>query len=147
MNKDLVSYSHAQVRVWVHVSLKTKYCNEVFDIKEFREACKEEIIEIFQAHDIEYDRIGFDSNHFHVILDLAFWAVPDLMKVMKGTSGRKLLQKFPEIKKKYFYGSGLWSRTKYVYSVGRDKKAVERYIAKQKYFHITKDQATLFDFT
>jgi len=146
MNKDLVSYSHAQYRIWVHVSLKVKYCHEVFDIREFREACQDMMFEIFERHKIEYDTIGFDSNHFHVILDLAKWQVSALMKVIKGTSGKKLLQQFPEIKKKYFYGSGLWSGTKYVYSVGRDKRSVERYVAKQKYFNITKDQTTLGDF-
>ena len=65
---------------------------------------------------------------------------------MKGVSGRKLLQRFPEIKKKYFWGSGLWSGTKYVYSVGRDKKDIERYVAKQKYFSVNKGQRSLFEF-
>ena len=146
MNTDLVSYSHAQIRIWVHISLKVKYCHEVFDIREFREACQEMMIEIFKVHKIEYDRIGFDSNHFHTILDLARWKIDDLIKVMKGISGYKLLKQFPEIKKKYFYGSGLWSGTKYVYSVGRDKASVERYIAKQKYFSVVKGQRSLFEF-
>lgn len=44
MNTDLVSYSHAQIRIWVHISLKVKYCHEVFDIREFREACQEMMI-------------------------------------------------------------------------------------------------------
>ena len=146
MNKDLVSYAHAQIRIWVHVSLKIKYCHEVFDIREFREACQEMMIQIFKNHNIECDRIGFDSDHFHTILDLARWKVDDLIKVMKGISGYKLLKQFPEIKKKYFYGSGLWSGTKYVYSVGRDKASVEKYVAKQKYFSVVKGQRSLFEF-
>lgn len=146
MNTDLVSYNHAQIRIWVHISLKVKYCHEVFDIREFREACQEMMIEIFRTHEVEYDRIGFDSNHFHTILDMGLWNAPDLIKIMKGISGYKLLKQFPEIKKKYFYGSGLWSGTKYVYSVGRDKKAVERYVAKQKYFGVLRGQKGLFEF-
>ena len=146
MNNDLVSYAHAQIRIWVHISLKVKYCHEVFDIREFREACQEMMIQIFESHKIEYDRIGFDSNHFHTILDMGMWQISDLIKVMKGISGKKLLEKFPGIKQKYFYGSGLWSGTKYVYSVGRDKKSVERYVAKQKYFNVIKGQKSLFEF-
>ena len=146
MNTDLVSYAHAQMRIWIHVSLKVKYCKEVFDIREFREACQEMMIQIFESHSIEYDRIGFDSNHFHTIIDLGLWKISELIKVMKGISGKKLLERFPEIKKKYFYGSGLWSGTKYVYSVGRDKASVERYVAKQKYFSVLKGQRTLFEF-
>lgn len=146
MNTDLVSYNHAQIRIWVHISLKVKYCHNVFDIREFREACEKQMIEIFNTYHIEYDRIGFDSNHLHTILDLARWKIDNLIKVMKGISGYKLLKQFPEIKAKFFWGSGLWSGTKYVYSVGRDKKAVERYVAKQKYFGVPRGQKGLFEF-
>jgi len=144
--KDTVSYAHAQYRIWVHLPLKIKYTHKVFEIREFREACYDLMIEIFENHKIEYETIGFDSNHFHVILDMAKWQVSDLVKVIKGTSGKKLLQAFPWIKKMYFYGSGLWSGTKYVYSVGRDKDAMKKYVAKQKFFRVAKNQTTLSDF-
>lgn len=146
MNNDLVSYSHGQIRIWIHLSFKIKYCHNVFDIKEVREFCKNLMLEIFEGKQIECEKIGFDSNHFHAILDLALWGISDLVKVMKGISGKKLLEKFPEIKKKYFWKSGFWSGTKYVYSVGRDKKDIERYVAKQKYFSFPKNQMTLSDF-
>ena len=146
MENDLVSYNHAQIRIWVHISFKVKFTHEVFDIREFREACQKQMDEIFSTHKIECDRIGFDSNHFHAIVDLARWDITTLVKVIKGTSGKKLLEQFPEIKKKYFWGSGLWSGTKYVYSVGRDKFAIEKYVAKQKYFGIPAGQKSLFEF-
>ena len=146
MNNDLVSYNNAQIRIWVHLSLKIKYCHHVFDIKQFREACKTMMIEIFKNYKIEYGTIGFDSNHFHTIVDLARWDINNLIKIMKGISGYKLLKQFPEIKQKFFWGSGLWSGTKYVYSVGRDKKAIERYVSGQKYFNFGKEQTQLFEF-
>ena len=146
MNNDLVSYSHAQIRIWVHLSLKTKYAHNVFDDREFREACQKEMKMIFEQNKIECDRIGFDSNHFHVIIDLARWSVTTLVKVVKGTSGKHLLEKFPSVKRKFFWGSGLWSGTKYVYSIGRDKKSIERYVAKQKYFGVSVGQKSLFEF-
>ena len=146
MNSDLVSYNHAQIRIWVHISLKTKYAHDVFDIREFREACQKQMEDLFQMHKIECDRIGFDSNHFHTIIDLALLNIIDVVKIMKGTSGKKLLKQFPSIKKKFFWGSGLWSGTKYVYSIGRDKASVERYVAKQKYFGVPKGQRSLFEF-
>lgn len=146
MNNDLVSYSHAQIRIWVHLSLKTKYAHEVFDIREFREACQKQMQEIFEKQKIECDRIGFDSNHFHAIIDLARFDITTLIKIVKGTSGMKLLKQFPDIKKKFFWGSGLWSGTKYVYGVGRDKMSVERYVAKQKYFGVPAGQKSLLEF-
>ena|SRR3989344_122099 len=146
MNNDLVSYGHAQIRIWVHIFFKTKYAHNVFDLKVFRDSCKDMMQEIMAVNKIECDTIGFDSNHFHAIIDLARWPVNSLVKVLKGTSGKKLLEKFPAIKKKFFWGSGLWSGTKYVYSVGRDKQAIEQYVSKQKYFKITKNQTSLLDF-
>jgi len=46
------------------------------------------------------------------------YTVADVAKKLKGTSGRKLLQEFPYMKRKYFWGSGLWSPTVYFDSVG-----------------------------
>ncbi|RLG15276.1 MAG: hypothetical protein DRN71_01790 [Candidatus Nanohalarchaeota archaeon] len=62
------------------------------------------------------------------------WSLPDVCKKVKGTTGRKLLEMFPQIKKTYFWGSGLWSQTKYFYSIGRDRTSVQRYVGKQRYF-------------
>ena len=104
------------------------------------------MIQIFHDYGIEYDCIGFDSDHFHAILDLGLKQISELIKIMKGVSGRKLLEKFPEIKKEYFWGSGLWSGTKYVFSVGRDIKEIEKYVAKQKYFGTQRGQKSLFEF-
>jgi len=140
MENDLVSYNHAQIRIWVHISFKVKFTHEVFDIREFREACQKQMDEIFSTHKIECDRIGFDSNHFHAIVDLARWDITTLVKVIKGTSGKKLLEQFPEIKKKYFWGSGLWGRQYYCYSIGSDMNMIQNYIKKQKFFTIMQDK-------
>ena len=68
--------------------------------------------------------------------------------LFKGTSGRKLFQQFPEVKKKYFWGSGLWARSIYFYGVGRDKESMEKYMEKQKFFNrkLPKHQTTLGKF-
>lgn len=146
MNKDLVSRSHSQVRVWIHLSLKTKYTHKVFEwYPELREACKNIMLGIFEENRIEMSMIGFDDNHFHSIIDLGFNSVPDLLKKMKGTSGRKLLEMFPEVKKRCFYGSGFWSRTKYVYGIGRDMESMKKYISKQKFF-LNRNQTKLPSF-
>jgi len=58
--------------------------------------------------------------------------------------------KFPEVKRKYFWGSGLWAKSIYFYGVGRDKKQMEDYIAKQKFarklISIDSNQKTLSAF-
>ena len=149
MNEDLVKYSHSVVRIWGHFSLKTKYAHNVFENHpEFREASEKMILEIFDEINMEVDTYGFDDNHFHAIIDLGLWNLPDLCKKLKGITGRKLLNQFPEIKKKYFWGSGLWSRAKYFYSIGRNKASVQKYVAKQKFFrnNLLNQQTTLTSF-
>ena len=135
MNDDLVRRGHCVSRIWGHFSLKIKYAHKIFEKHpEFRGACECLMLEIFNEMGIEVDTYGFDDNHFHAIIDLGFWSLPDVCKRVKGTTGRKLLEMFPYIKKSYFWGSGLWSRTKYFYSIGRDRTSVQRYVGKQKYF-------------
>lgn len=149
MNDDLVRRSHSVVRIWGHFSLKTKYAHNVFEEHpDFRDACRDMILSLFGEMEIEVDTHGFDDNHFHAIIDLGLWSLPEVCKKVKGTTGRKLLGMFPHIKKKYFWGSGLWSRTKYFYSIGRDKASIQKYVAKQKFFKSTLpiSQATLDSF-
>lgn len=149
MKQDLVRYSHGVGRLYAHVRFKTKYCHKVFEKHpEFREACEKMFYEIGEDKSIRLDAVGFDDNHVHFITDVGLKSIPYIKKTLKGTTGRKLLKQFPEIKKKYFWGSGLWARSIYFYGVGRDKKSMEKYIAKQKFFkrELPKDQTTLASF-
>jgi putative transposase len=151
MKQDLVIYSHGVGRLYAHIRFKTKYCHNVFQKEpEFREACEKIFYEIAEENKIDIDIPGFDDNHVHMIVDIGLKSIPDIKKIFKGTSGRKLLQQFPEIKKKYFWGSGLWARSVYFYGVGRDKKQMEEYVAKQKFARrivkVNKHQKTLFAF-
>ncbi len=82
---------------------------------------------------IEILLVGFDRNHVH--MDIRWvrisLSVDAISKKLKGTTARKLLQEFPGIKKKYFWGSGLWSPTIYADSMGREPEQLRAYIANQ----------------
>ena len=54
----------------------------------------------------------------HITIDAGTNGPADVAKALKGTSGRKLLKEFPYLKKKYFWGSGLWSPSIYFDSLG-----------------------------
>jgi len=134
MKQDLVKYSHGVGRLYAHIRFKTKYCHKVFAKEpEFRSACEKMFYEIASENGIDIGVPGFDEDHMHMIVDLGLRSVPEIKKLFKGTSGRKLFKQFPEVKKKYFWGSGLWARSVYFYGVGRDKKQMEAYVAKQKF--------------
>ena len=145
MRETIQKYAHGLSSIYAHLSFKAKYCHKVFDIKEFKEACEECFQKIASEKKIDLQSLGFDSDHIHMICDMGKYSEPELRKIFKGISGCKLLKQFPEIKKKYFWGSGLWGRQYYCYSIGSDMNALKNYIKKQKFFTImqNKEQTTL----
>ena len=148
MKRDTVKYAHGLSRIWVHISFKAKYCHPIFDFKEIREECQNIIKEISDTKSIEIYTIGFDNNHLHLITDLGKYSEPNLRKLFKGTTGKKLLEKFSWLKQKYFWGSGLWGRQYYCYSIGSDIRVLNKYVQKQKFFTAMHhpDQMTLESF-
>lgn len=134
MKRDTVKYAHGLKRIWVHMSFKVKYCHEIFNHKEVREECQKIFEEVAKKHSIKLKSTGFDENHAHLIPDLGNFSEPEVKKIFKGNSGRKLLKKLPWPKKKYFWGSGLWGRQYYCYGIGSDMAVLNEYLRKQKFF-------------
>lgn len=120
-NKDLNSYSSSIGKLEAHISFKVKYCHNIFfsEVAGVQQRCEEIFREVEGGEGFTLHEIGFGENHVHVDMDLGpTYTVADVAKKLKGTSGRKLLKEFPCMKKKYFWGSGLWSPAVYFDSVG-----------------------------
>ena len=114
MKQNLVKYGHGIGRLYAHIRFKTKYTHKVFEKEpEFRAACEKIFYKIAEDNKIDIGIPGFDDNHMHMVVDIGLKSIPQMKKLFKGTSGRKLFQQFPEVKKKYFWGSGLWSPVTY----------------------------------
>ena len=126
-------YSSAVGESWQHAMFKVKYCHEIFDNREIREECDRLLEEASQRYEISIDGKGFDSNHVHMKIDIGIYSKPEVAKKLKGYVAKKLLHKFPEIKKKYFWGSGMWNPSYYM-SSPKDLAALERYLKKQKWY-------------
>lgn len=130
---DFVRGSSSIFRMEAHMSFKTKYCHNVFDIVEFKERCTELMLQAADVIGAEITEIGYDRNHVH--MDIRWMRITlsvDLIaKALKGTSGRKLLEEFPGIKKRFFWGSGLWSPVIYGDSLGREPMQIRSYIRNQ----------------
>ena len=144
---ELVRGSSSVFRIEAHMSFKIKYCHNVFDIvftfgecsslkvmiMEFKDRCTELLLEAAANVGIEITELGYDRNHVH--LDIRWMritlSVDQIAKKLKGTTGRKLLQEFPGIKKRFFWGSGLWSPVIYGDSLGREPDQIREYIRNQ----------------
>ena len=130
---DFIRGSSSVFRLEAHMSFKTKYCHNVFDIAEFKERCRELLLLAAGDIGVEVTEIGFDRNHVHMDIQ---WlritlSVDRISKKLKGTSGRKLLREFPGIKKRFFWGSGLWSPVIYGDSLGREPEQMHGYVRNQ----------------
>ncbi len=123
---DCISGSSAEIRHHsssvgrnvLHMSFKAKYCHEVFNDVQVEKRCEEIFRKVSEEHRWFLREIGFDMDHVHITIDAGTKGPEDVAKALKGTSGRKLLKEFPYLKKKYFWGSGLWSPVVYFDSLG-----------------------------
>ena len=80
------------------------------------------------SHEIVSMEIAIDHVHLFVEADPK-WSPAEIDIQFKGYSGRKILNRHPEIKQRYFWGSGLWKEGYYVGTTGAvSEDAVRRYI-------------------
>ena len=129
---EFVSYSSSVGRLELHVSFKAKYCHPVFRIGQVASRCREIFLSVAEKYGIVIKEVGFDQDHVRLILQLnPSMSVSQAAKLLKGTSGKLLLQEFPYMKSKYFWGSGLWSPVVYFDSIGQEPEQISNYVRNQ----------------
>ena len=132
MKNEIPRHSSCVGEAWMHGMFKIKYCHKIFDDKQIRNYCEKLFQQACGKYDIEIIELGFDNNHVHMLVDIGLYSRPQVAKMLKGYTAKKLLQKFPKIKKQYFWNSGLWNTSYYLESP-KDMKRIISYIRNQKY--------------
>ena len=132
MKTNPVRYSSAVGEVWVMATFKVKYCHKIFDVGAVRQLCDALLNEAFHFYHIRCQKLAFDSDHVHMILDIGLYSKIELAKKLKGYVGRHLLHLLPWLKKSKFWGSGLWNPAYDIRSIN-DMNFYNRYLDKQKY--------------
>ena len=120
---------------WCHATFKVKYCHKVFAIEEVRMFVFDLLNQISAGYNFPLEDVGFGDDHVHFDVDIRIRSKPEVAKIFKGIIGKMVLRKFPEIKKKYFYGSGFWSPAYFLDNIGRNHEEIKRYIRKQDYVY------------
>ena len=115
---EIRHHSSSVGRNVLHLSFKTKYCNNIFNFPEVQKRCEEIFREVCEKRRWVLREIGFDQDHVHITIDAGTKGPEDVAKALKGTAGKKLLKEFPYIKKTYFWGSRFWSPTIFFDSLG-----------------------------
>ncbi|MFA9418406.1 IS200/IS605 family transposase [Natrinema sp. HArc-T2] len=98
------------------------------------ELIRDELAELFRGtaerfgHEIVSMEIATDHVHLFVEADPE-WSPGEIAKQFKRCSGRTILKRHPEIKQRYFWGSGLWKGGYYAGTTGAvSEDVVRRYI-------------------
>jgi len=127
-----------------HMMFKAKYCHNIFDIDEVRQEAGKLFQEAFERYNIRCFGIGFDNNHVHGAIDICMHSRPSAAKCLKGYVAKKLFKRFPWLKQRYFWNSGLWNPSYYM-DTAKDLSKLLNYIKKQKYGEAT-EQTTLLGY-
>lgn len=122
---------------WCHAMFKIKYCHPIFDDERVRFYLVVLLKEISEQYYMPIKKVGFDSNHLHFDVDIRLRSKPEAAKILRGITGKKILNAFPEIKQKYFWDSGFWNPSYFLDNIGSDAERVSEYIGCQKYPAIT----------
>lgn len=113
----------------------------VFPVK-YRKALLEDAVplaivriaeEISLRYDIEFEKIGCDRDHIHILASFPpKYSGSEVVRIFKSITARELFKKFPPLKQE-LWGGEFWSDGFYLGTVGErgDWKTVERYVAGQ----------------
>lgn len=128
-----MSTSHAKFSLGYHIIWCPKYRHQVLV-----DAIEIELKQILAETCTHYEWILVSlevmSDHVHIFLQADPQTAPaEIAKTLKSISAVHLFNKFPKLKSRKFWGSGLWSRGTYYATVGHITEAsVKKYIEMQK---------------
>lgn len=142
---DINSLAHSKWRCQYHIVFAPKYRRkEIYgkikaDIgKILRSLCAQKGVKIIEAEAC--------SDHIHMLVSIPpSLSVSQFMGYLKGKSSLMIFDRHANLK--YKYGNRhFWCRGYYVDTVGRNKKAIEKYIQNQLQEDIMSDQITFKEY-
>ena len=112
--------------------------------KELKQVCEE----IGECYEMRFVEIGSDKDHVHFMIQtVPIHSPTNIAKIVKSITGRRLLAKFPWIRKETM-GSSLWTSGYYISTVGAhgNEQLITEYVKKQggQYSQVERKQLTLF---
>ena len=90
--------------------------------------------EIQERYDIEFEKIGCDLNHIHILCSFSptKYKGVDIVRIFKSITARELFKQWPQLRKD-LWGGEFWSDGYYLATVGEraNFKIIEHYVANQ----------------
>ena len=132
MKENLVHARTCVYNINYHVVWSVKYRRKILspEIEKYLKALVQQIAEDkgFTVHLFETG----EGDHIHCFVSAPpKMSVTNIVKYLKGITGRKLFEQFPEIRRKLWKGE-LWNHSYYVETIGSvSEENIRRYIERQ----------------
>jgi putative transposase len=131
-NHGIQKASHCVWQIHYHVVFPVKYRKTLLD-GEVTRIITETAREISERYDMEFERIGCDGNHIHLLCSAHPKIAPgQIVRVFKSITAREIFRRKPSVKKA-LWGGEFWTDGYYVATVGEggNWSVVERYVRNQ----------------
>jgi putative transposase len=131
-DKDWVAGTTCIYNIGYHIVWSTKYRKNVI-LGEVETYLKDLFHELEELHDFEIREMEVMPDHCHLFVSSHPKNAPsNIVKILKGTTARKVFMRFPHLKKN-LWGGHLWNPSYYIGTVGNmSKEVVLKYIQNQK---------------
>ena len=126
------SRNHSTYNAHYHIVFPVKYRKALLDTH-ITKAIREIATDISIRYDIEFDQIGCDQNHIHLLATFApRYAGSDVVRIFKSITAKQLFKRFPELRSD-LWGGEFWSDGFYFATVGErgNWDIVKQYVAQQ----------------
>jgi putative transposase len=126
------SSNHSTYDAHYHIVFPVKYRKALLS-NEVTLAIPEIAKEISLRYDIEFEKIGCDINHIHLLVSFKpSLSTSEVVGIFKSITARELFKRFPQLKKDLWKGQ-FWSDGFYVATVGErgNWNVVKQYIQNQ----------------
>ena len=84
-------------------------------------------------YDIDIIELEIPVDHIHMVVrGVPKQAPSDVMRIIKSISAREFFRLYPEIKKQYFWGGKLWTKSFFVETIGNaTEDIIRKYVQDQ----------------
>lgn len=133
MKENLIHYRTCVCNINYHMVWSVKYRRKVLDaeIEQYLKALVKDIADDkgFTVHLLECG----ECDHVHCFVSAPpKLSVTTIVKYLKGISGRKLFERYPELRQKLWKGE-LWNHSYYVETIGSvSEENIRNYIEQQR---------------
>jgi len=130
---QIMKCNHTVCSIGYHIIFCTKYRKPILT-GTVEIDCKRIIGEICIQYNWKLRSLEIMPDHVHCFIQAKHTVSPGhIAQVIKSISAVHIFNKHPDLKSKKFWGTGLWSKSNYIGSVGHiDEKVVMHYINSQK---------------